>query len=132
MPLPRWVARFNKRVTNRLLEPLARRFDSFGVVIHVGRTSGRRYRTPVNYFPAQDPDSLLVALTYGPRADWVQNVLAGGGTIEAGPSTRYILSAEHVGRAAAWPHLPRIVRIALRLLRVHDFLLLNVRSDTSQ
>lgn len=132
MPLPRWVAHFNKRITNRLLEPLARRFENFGVVVHAGRNTGRHYRTPVNYFRAQDPASLLVALTYGPNADWAQNVMAGGGAIESGSDIRHVLSAKVVGRAEAWPYLPRIVRIALRLLRVHDFLLLKVDVDTSQ
>jgi len=45
--------------------------------VHRGRRSGRRYRTPVNVFPADD--GYLIALTYGPDTDWVKNVLAAGG-----------------------------------------------------
>ena len=46
MPLPRSVARFNRRVTNRLLGRLAPRLPGFGIVVHTGRKTQRRYRTP--------------------------------------------------------------------------------------
>ena len=49
----------------------------FGVVVHHGRHSGRRYQTPVNVFPAKD--GYLLALTYGQDTDWVKNALAAGG-----------------------------------------------------
>lgn len=76
MPLPRWVARFNRRVTNPALGPLAGRVRYFAVVEHRGRASGRIYRTPVNAFP--DGDRFLIALTYGREVDWVKNVVASG------------------------------------------------------
>lgn len=76
MPLPRGLARFNRVVTNRVLGLGARRLPGFGIVTHEGRRSGRRYRTPVGVF--RRPDQIAVALTYGPEADWVQNVLAAG------------------------------------------------------
>jgi hypothetical protein len=44
------VAHFNRRVTNRLTRPPARRLPGFGVVVHRGRKSGREYQTPVNVF----------------------------------------------------------------------------------
>lgn len=46
----RRLAPFNKHVTNRLTLPLAPRLPWLGVVAHVGRRSGRTYRTPVNVF----------------------------------------------------------------------------------
>jgi deazaflavin-dependent oxidoreductase (nitroreductase family) len=131
MPLPRFVARFNKRVTNRFLQPLAGRFENFGVVLHVGRKSGRSYRTPVNYFTADDPGLLVIALTYGPKTDWVQNVLAGGGDIETTRGLRRISSAKIVGRQAVRTYLPLTVRLALRVLRVHDFTQPDTTTDTS-
>ncbi len=76
MPLPAWVARFNRRVTNPALGPLAGRLPYFAIVEHRGRTSGRIYRTPVNAFP--DGDRFLIALTYGRDVDWVKNVLTAG------------------------------------------------------
>ncbi len=124
MVLPRAVARFNKRVTNRFVEPIARRSSGFAVVHHRGRTSGTGYATPVNLFRL-DGHQAIVSLTYGPSADWVQNVLAEPGTLEDRSGRRTIESATLVGREVAWPALPRVVRIAVRALRVHRYLLLS-------
>ena len=125
MPLPHGVARFNKRVTNRFLQPLAERSRGFVVVHHTGRRSGRRYTTPVNAFTAGD-DELVVALTYGPSADWARNVEAGLGTVEQLGRHRPIESVTLVGRETAWPLLPRVVRLALRIMGVRQFLLLRL------
>jgi deazaflavin-dependent oxidoreductase (nitroreductase family) len=46
------------------------------VIRHRGRTSGRPYETPVGVVAADD--GFLVALVYGSRTNWVQNVLASG------------------------------------------------------
>jgi deazaflavin-dependent oxidoreductase (nitroreductase family) len=46
------------------------------VIRHRGRTSGRMYETPVGAVPADD--GFAIALVYGPRTNWVQNVLASG------------------------------------------------------
>lgn len=127
MPLPHAVARFNRRVTNRWIEPIARRSPGFAIVHHAGRRSGAPYRTPVNVFEmAGDPTDLVVALTYGPSADWSRNVLAGGGTVERTAIVHRIAAAAVVDRDAAWPALPRFVRGALRLLRVRHFLRLTL------
>jgi deazaflavin-dependent oxidoreductase (nitroreductase family) len=79
MPLPRWIARFNRHVTNRLIGPLAPYLPGFGVVVHIGRRSHRVYGTPVNVF--RGPGGYVVALAYGPDSEWVRNVLASGGCI---------------------------------------------------
>lgn len=111
MPLPRALARFNRIVTNPVQSVWAGRLPGFVIVEHVGRKTGRRYRTPVNVRRGQD--GFAVALTYGAETDWVRNVLAGGGghvvyrgqrievtrpTIEAGPNA-----------LAAWPAVARLV-----------------------
>jgi deazaflavin-dependent oxidoreductase (nitroreductase family) len=77
VPLPGWLARLNRRVTNPALRPVAKRLPYFGVVLHRGRASGRLYRTPVNAFPQRD--GFLIALTYGRDVDWVKNVISAGG-----------------------------------------------------
>ena len=73
----RWVAAFNLAVTNRITSRFANRLPGFGILTHVGRKSGRLYRTPVNVFRA--PDGFLIALTYGRDSEWVGNVLSAGG-----------------------------------------------------
>ena len=45
-----------------------------GVVVHRGRRTGRVYQTPVNVFATGD--GYVLALTNGPDANWVKNVLA--------------------------------------------------------
>jgi len=46
------------------------------VVRHVGRRSGKTYRTPV--VAAEHEGSFFIALPYGERTDWAKNVLASG------------------------------------------------------
>jgi deazaflavin-dependent oxidoreductase (nitroreductase family) len=76
MAFPAWIARFNKVVTNPIIEPLATRAPYFGVVVHRGRVSGRVYRTPVNAF--ERDGEFIFALTYGPDRDWLKNVMRQG------------------------------------------------------
>lgn len=69
-----------RSATARLLNPFTRliggRLPYFGIITHVGRRSGRTYRTPLNIF--RQGDHYYVALTYGSDVDWVKNVLAAG------------------------------------------------------
>lgn len=65
----RWVAAFNLAVTNRITSRFAARLPGFGILTHVGRKSGKVYRTPVNVFRA--PEGFLIALTYGRESEWV-------------------------------------------------------------
>jgi deazaflavin-dependent oxidoreductase (nitroreductase family) len=120
MPAPRWVARFNRRFTNRLLGPLARRLPWFGVVGHVGRTTGRRHRTPVNVF--RQGDRYLIALTYGARAQWVRNVLASGGCDLETRGRTLRLTRPRLVRDERRRCVPPPVRLPLWLLGVADFL----------
>jgi deazaflavin-dependent oxidoreductase (nitroreductase family) len=74
MELPRSLARFNKKVTNRVQGLWAPWLPPWAMVVHKGRKSGRSYRNPVLAF--RSGDRLAVILFYGSRADWVRNVLA--------------------------------------------------------
>ena len=47
-----------------------------GILEHVGRKSGKPYRTPLNVFPTDDGVAIL--LTYGPDRDWLKNISATG------------------------------------------------------
>ncbi len=46
------------------------------IVRHVGRRSGQVYETPV--VAVEHDDSVLIAIPYGERTDWVKNVLSSG------------------------------------------------------
>ena len=78
------LARFNRRVPNRIIGTIAGRpLSPVAFMVHQGRRSGRRYRTPVMPLPVGD--GFLVSLPYGQERDWVRNVLAAGrGTLPRG------------------------------------------------
>ncbi|QJW37150.1 nitroreductase family deazaflavin-dependent oxidoreductase [Cellulosimicrobium protaetiae] len=82
MPIPRWVTRSNKRFLNPVMLRVATGVGPMAVVRHVGRRSGRPYRTPVFAFAYRAPEDpgvrVVLALTYGPDVDWVRNVDAAG------------------------------------------------------
>jgi len=72
MPMPRWLARINKRVFN----PTEIKRGVRPVLIHTGRTSGTTYRTPLDAHPVED--GYVFIPNYGPRTDWLRNVMAAG------------------------------------------------------
>ena len=122
MPLPKALARFNRVVTNRISRPLAGRLPGFGVVIHKGRRSGREYRTPVNVF--RRDGGFELALTYGPNADWVKNVMAAGGAEVLYRGRIHDLTGPRLVKDPPDTAVPRMVRLILSLLRVDTFLFL--------
>ena len=75
MRVPRAVARFNRRITN----PMAVSFGGWaplqGTLEHVGRKSGKSYRTPLNIF--ETDDGFVIPIGYGLESHWVQNVFSG-------------------------------------------------------
>lgn len=74
--VPRGVARFNRRFTNPAALRVGRRLPVLGVLTHVGRKTGKRYRTPLLVFDTRDGFAILVG--YGSQTHWVRNVQAGG------------------------------------------------------
>ena len=119
----RWVAAFNLAITNRITSPFASRLPGFGLLTHVGRKSGRSYRTPVNVF--RTPDGFMIALTYGQEAQWAQNVLAARGCRLETRGRSYQLSAPIVVHDPSRANFPFPVRIILRIIGATDFLQLS-------
>jgi deazaflavin-dependent oxidoreductase (nitroreductase family) len=124
MPLPRWLARFNSRVTNHLLSPLAARMAGMGIVVHTGRKTHTRYRTPVMVF--QRGDHFVIALTYGRESQWVRNVLAQGGCELETQGQTLRLSAPRLFRDDERLAVPAFHRRILSALNVSDFLQLTI------
>ena len=128
MPLPRQLGRINRRVTNPILWPIVARLprSGFGRVVHVGRRTGRVYRTPMLGF--RHGDGVVFALTYGPKTQWVQNVLAAGACdFETRREIRHLIEPRLVHDPAR-ALVPRIVRPILGVLGANDFLELRVAS----
>jgi len=70
--MPRWLGRLNRRAFNS--RALAR--GTWPVLRHVGRVSGRTFRTPVGAVPVEG--GYVINIVYGRRTDWLRNVLAAG------------------------------------------------------
>jgi deazaflavin-dependent oxidoreductase (nitroreductase family) len=120
MPLPGWLARFNRSVTNRVTQPLAERLPGFAVVMHTGRRSGRRYRTPVNLF--RSGDGYAIALTYGRDRDWVRNVIAAGGCAVYGRGRTIRLEEPRIVTDPRGTPVPGAIRPILEAFRVTEFM----------
>jgi deazaflavin-dependent oxidoreductase (nitroreductase family) len=124
MPAPRSIARFNKRFTNRLTLRVAGYLPGFAIVSHVGRKSGRAYRTPVNAFRTED--GYIIALTYGAQSDWVKNVLAAGSCELQTRGRRVRLFDPHIvtDESKGWAPLP--VRFILNRIDAPQYMRLSV------
>src|SRR5580658_2162518 len=120
----RWVAAFNLVVTNRITSRFAARLPGFGIVTHVGRKSGRVYRTPVNVFGA--PEGFLIALTYGRDSEWVKNVMAAGRCLLGTRGVLYQLSQPTIVHDSTRGRFPLPVRIMLRVIGADDFMQLSI------
>ena len=88
MQLPQWLARFNRHVTNPIQRIWAGYAPTFGILEHVGRKSGKTFRTPLTVFSTEE--GIAILLTYGPDRVWLKNITAAGG----GRMKRYGLSFE--------------------------------------
>src|ERR1017187_2914624 len=86
----RWLAKINIAFTNRITGLFAGWLPGFGILTHVGRKSGKVYRTPVNVFRASN--GFIIAVTYGSQSEWVKNVFATGGCELRTRGKRYELS----------------------------------------
>ena len=123
MVLPRKLAILNKSLTNRVLGRIAGRAPGFAIVVHYGRSSGRRYRTPVNLF--RDPSGYVIALTYGSDADWVRNVLTGDGCTLVARGKVVPAARPRIVHDPQQNPVPRPVGLLLSLVGVSDFLILD-------
>lgn len=121
------VTRFNKAVGNKVLIHLAGH-GPFVELEHVGRTSGRTYRIPVNAF--RTGDRVTFALTYGPKVDWYRNVVAAGGCrIRMGRRWLTLGAPQGLVTAEGMSRMPVIARPILRAAGVSDFIELPVISQ---
>ena len=124
MPLPLWLARINRRFTNRFFMTFAGRVPPWVILHHRGRTSGREYHVPLAAFRVDG--GFVFALTYGSSADWVRNVVAAGDCEIVRAGTVHLLAAPRVISADRGLALtPAVVARVLRLIRCREVLLMD-------
>ena len=113
MQLPQWLARFNRYVTNPVQRLWAGWIPLHGILEHVGRRSGKPYRTPLVVFTAEveGQPGVALLLTYGPDRDWLKNLkAAGGGRMQRYGKTFGVADAQVVLKTEAAPHVRRGLR----------------------
>jgi deazaflavin-dependent oxidoreductase (nitroreductase family) len=116
----RWLAKINIAFTNRITGLFAGWLPGFGILTHVGRKSGKVYRTPVNVFRASN--DFIIALTYSSQSEWVKNVLAAGGCELKTRGKKYQLSAPRVVRDTTRRRFPFPVRTVLRVVGADEYI----------
>jgi deazaflavin-dependent oxidoreductase (nitroreductase family) len=120
----RWLAKINIAFTNRITGLFAGWLPGFGILTHVGRKSGKVYRTPINVFRASN--GFIIALTYSSRSEWVKNVLAAGGCELKTRGKEYRLSAPNVVRDPTRRRFPVPVRVVLRIVGADEYMELSI------
>ena len=106
MKLSRGVARFNKRVTNRIQALYAWLIPPWAIILHRGRRSGHQYRTPILAF--RRGRTLVVALVYGEESDWLRNAREVGGRVIRAGRTFMVGPPEVIETRAAGSLLARL------------------------
>lgn len=115
-----WLAKINIAFTNRITGLFAGWLPGFGILMHVGRKSGKVYRTPANVFRA--PNGFIIALTYSSQSEWVKNVLAAGDCELKTRGKKYQLSAPKVVHDLTRRRFPFPVRLVLRLVGADEYM----------
>jgi deazaflavin-dependent oxidoreductase (nitroreductase family) len=117
----------NKHFTNKILIHIAgRRFGHFAILGHTGRRSGKQYRIPIIAEPFEN--GFVIALTYGRRVDWCDNVLAKGGCSLLWKKKEYLLTTpEFIDKERGGMAFPAILRSVLRKMGIEDYLKLEIQ-----
>jgi deazaflavin-dependent oxidoreductase (nitroreductase family) len=127
MQLPQWLARFNRHVTNPVQRLWAGWAPTFGILEHVGRKSGKQFRTPLTVF-STDVDGqagVAILLTYGPNRDWLKNIVAAnGGHLRRYGKTITLTEPRVVPKAEAARHVTGLWKPIFARLPFDDAVLL--------
>jgi deazaflavin-dependent oxidoreductase (nitroreductase family) len=116
----------NRHVTNPIMLTFAGR-RVYAVARHVGRRSGRNYRTPVLAVPSGE--GVIIPLPYGSSGDWSPNVAAAQGCQLEWNGKEYVMVEPRlVDRQFAMRAFPRGPRPLLR--HTHEFLCLRFAPDS--
>jgi deazaflavin-dependent oxidoreductase (nitroreductase family) len=121
------MRRVNRVFTNPVLGTIAWFLPPLALIHHVGRKSGRAYRSPVVAFSSAA--GFVVPMTYGRDVDWARNILAAGGCeIERMGRRVRLRNPRVVDFAAAEGHLPPVVRPIMRAANLPGFVLADAKS----
>jgi deazaflavin-dependent oxidoreductase (nitroreductase family) len=125
--IPYFMRRVNRVFTNPVLGTIAWLVPPLAVVRHVGRKSGRAYRSPVVAIGAAS--GYVIPMTYGRDVDWARNMLrAGGGELERMGRRVRLRNPRIVGFGEAEPHLPAALRPVFRMANLPGYVLVEAQA----
>lgn len=113
---------FNKYVFNRFTLALAENGKGpFSIIIHIGRHTGRTYRTPV--LASYSDDTMIIPLSYGENVDWLRNILARGSCeVFRGGKKTAAVEPEVIDAVVALAALPENRRALFERFKLEKFL----------
>ncbi|MBN2388775.1 MAG: nitroreductase family deazaflavin-dependent oxidoreductase [Anaerolineales bacterium] len=112
----------NKHFTNKILIKISgRKFGHFAILSHTGRKSGKRYRIPIIAEPYRN--GFVIALTYGKKVDWYENVKAKGSCSIHWKKKEYrLVNPEFIDQEIGIMAFPALFRVGLKKMGIQDFL----------
>ncbi len=115
----------NKHVTNKILIPVSGKdLGMFAILTHTGRKSGKLYQIPIIVVPVEN--GFVIALTYGKKTDWYENVKAKGGcSLRWKRQEVALTNPEFIDPALALQAFPAPFRAGLRWMGIQYYLRLS-------
>lgn len=124
MHIPRFMRQVNRVFTNPVLGTFAWLVPPLAVVHHVGRKTGREYRSPVVAFRTHA--GIVIPMTYGRDVDWARNVVrAKGCTLERMGRRLTLRKPRIVGFDQARERLPAALRPVFHAANFPGYVLLD-------
>ena len=117
----------NKVATNKIMIHICGKgFGHFAILTHVGRKSGKTYRIPIIAEPVQN--GFVIALTYGKKVDWYENVAAHGGAALRWKNHDYaLIHPEFIDRELGVQAFPAVLRNVLRKIGIEYYLRMEIQ-----
>jgi deazaflavin-dependent oxidoreductase (nitroreductase family) len=104
-----------------------KKFGHFAILSHVGRKSGKLYRIPIIAEPIEN--GFVIALTYGRKVDWYENVKVQGRCSLYWKKKEYsLINPEFIEKEAGVKAFPAIFRSGLRKMDIQDYLKLDIEA----
>jgi hypothetical protein len=121
----------NRRANAFFLKIAGGRLWAYSLLKHIGRKSGREFRTPISAFPLGD--GFVLPLLYGDSAevDWCLNVMAAGQCVLKTQGQDYLLEKpEIIPASKALEAYPAFFRFYYRTAGIQQFLWAHKSSGT--
>lgn len=115
-----------RTISRRFINPpvlrcAGERNSPYAVIYHVGRRSGRQYRTPVLALPTAN--GFIITLTYGEKTDWYRNMRAMPQVDMRWRGQNYLVTApELIDAKRVATALPPLIRFVSCLLGLRTYI----------